>query len=119
MSKGTSMHSEGAKIRELSLDEIEATADAGFFSWLRRIFGGDDPKPARGDGPTGIHRCRNAHKRRSSRSLQGWPRIWRDGWEAPLKGQRWCLPLPDQGEGKDSPLNFIAKIWWALEGSNL
>jgi hypothetical protein len=42
------MHSESAKIRELSLDEIEATAGAGLFSWLRRIFGGDDPKPARG-----------------------------------------------------------------------
>jgi hypothetical protein len=35
-------------IRELTLEEIEATSGAGFISWLKGIFGGNDPKPARG-----------------------------------------------------------------------
>ncbi|MGD9804402.1 MAG: hypothetical protein AB7E81_03975 [Hyphomicrobiaceae bacterium] len=37
-----------AELRELSLDEIEAIAGAGFISWLKGLFGGNDPKPARG-----------------------------------------------------------------------
>lgn len=37
-----------AELRELSLDEIEATSGAGLISWLKSIFGGNDPKPARG-----------------------------------------------------------------------
>lgn len=37
-----------AEFRELSLDEIEATSGAGFISWLKGIFGGNDPKPPRG-----------------------------------------------------------------------
>ena len=39
---------EVVEMRELSLDEIDATSGAGLISWLRRLFGGDDPKPARG-----------------------------------------------------------------------
>lgn len=35
-------------LRELSLDEIEATSGAGLISWLKGIFGGNDPKPPRG-----------------------------------------------------------------------
>ena len=37
-----------AEIRELSLDEIEATSGAGIISWLKKIFGGDNPQPPRG-----------------------------------------------------------------------
>jgi hypothetical protein len=37
-----------AEMRELTLDEIDATAGAGIISWLKRLFGGNDPKPARG-----------------------------------------------------------------------
>jgi len=37
-----------AELRELSLDEIDATSGAGLISWLKKIFGGNDPKPARG-----------------------------------------------------------------------
>lgn len=37
-----------ADLRELSLDEIEATSGAGIISFLKRIFGGNDPKPPRG-----------------------------------------------------------------------
>lgn len=35
-------------LRELSPDEIEMTSAAGLISWLKHMFGGDDPKPARG-----------------------------------------------------------------------
>lgn len=37
--------------RELSLDEIDATSGAGLrgvINFLRKLFGGDDPKPPRG-----------------------------------------------------------------------
>ena len=37
-----------AEMRELTLDEIDATAGAGIISWLRRLFGGDNPQPPRG-----------------------------------------------------------------------
>lgn len=37
-----------AEMRELTLDEIDATAGAGFWSWLKGIFGGNDPQPSRG-----------------------------------------------------------------------
>jgi hypothetical protein len=37
-----------AELRELSLDEIDATSGAGLISWLKKIFGGNDPKPPRG-----------------------------------------------------------------------
>lgn len=30
-----------AEIRDLSMDEIDATSGAGLISWLKRIFGGD------------------------------------------------------------------------------
>jgi hypothetical protein len=36
------------EIRELSLIEIEEVAGAGILTWLRHLFGGNDPKPARG-----------------------------------------------------------------------
>jgi hypothetical protein len=39
---------ETADLRELSLVEIEATSGAGIISFLKRIFGGNDPKPPRG-----------------------------------------------------------------------
>lgn len=35
-------------IRELSMDEIDATSGAGIISWLKRLFGGDNPQPPRG-----------------------------------------------------------------------
>jgi hypothetical protein len=44
----TTTNSEIVELRELSLEEIEGTAGAGIISWLRHLFGGDDPKPARG-----------------------------------------------------------------------
>ena len=48
MIEDTSMNSDAAEIRELSLAEIDATSGAGIMSWLRRLFGGDDPQPSRG-----------------------------------------------------------------------
>ncbi len=48
MNKNTSVKSDIIEMRELSIDEIDATSGAGIISWLRRLFGGDDPKPARG-----------------------------------------------------------------------
>lgn len=41
-------NSDAPEHRELSLEEIEMTSGAGIISWLRHLFGGDDPKPARG-----------------------------------------------------------------------
>jgi hypothetical protein len=41
-------NSDVAEIRELSMDEIDATSGAGIISWLRRLFGGDNPQPPRG-----------------------------------------------------------------------
>jgi len=41
-------NSDALELRELSLDEIEMTSGAGLISWLRHIFGGDNPQPARG-----------------------------------------------------------------------
>ena len=35
-------------MRELSLDEIDETSGAGLISWLKKIFGGNDPQPPRG-----------------------------------------------------------------------
>ncbi|MFM9850117.1 MAG: hypothetical protein ACKVP3_23545 [Hyphomicrobiaceae bacterium] len=41
-----------AEMRELTLDEIDAIAGAGrigrVLSWLKKLFGGNDPKPPRG-----------------------------------------------------------------------
>jgi len=37
-----------AEFRELSHEEIDATSGAGLISFLKRIFGGNDPKPPRG-----------------------------------------------------------------------
>jgi hypothetical protein len=37
-----------AEMRELTLDEIDAAAGAGLWSWLKKIFGGNDPQPSRG-----------------------------------------------------------------------
>lgn len=48
MIEGTNTNSDAVEFRELSLDEIEATSGAGVISWLRHLFGGDDPQPARG-----------------------------------------------------------------------
>ena len=48
MIEDTSKNSGLLEHRELSLDEIEMTSGAGLISWLKHIFGGDDPKPARG-----------------------------------------------------------------------
>ena len=48
MIEDTNKNSHFAEIRELSLDEIDATSGAGIVSWLRSIFGGNDPQPARG-----------------------------------------------------------------------
>jgi hypothetical protein len=48
MTDSTTKNSDVLELRELSLDEIEATSGAGIISWLRHLFGGDDPKPARG-----------------------------------------------------------------------
>jgi hypothetical protein len=48
MVEDTSKNSDFAKIRELSLDEIDATSDAGLTSWLKSIFGDNDPQPAHG-----------------------------------------------------------------------
>ena len=41
-------NSDALELRELSLAEIEMTSGAGLISWLRHIFGGDNPQPARG-----------------------------------------------------------------------
>jgi hypothetical protein len=43
----TNKTSDTAEIRELSMDEIDETSGAGIISWLRRLFGGDDPQPPR------------------------------------------------------------------------
>jgi hypothetical protein len=48
MTENTAKNSDFAELRELSLDEIEMTSGAGIISWLKHIFGGDDPQPARG-----------------------------------------------------------------------
>ena len=48
MLNGLNNAPETAELRELSLAEIEATAGAGLISWLKGIFGGNDPKPPRG-----------------------------------------------------------------------
>ncbi len=48
MIEDTNKNSHFAEIRELSLDEIDATSGAGIVSWLKALFGGNDPKPARG-----------------------------------------------------------------------
>jgi hypothetical protein len=48
MIEDTSKNSDFAELRKLSLDEIDMTSGAGLVSWLKSIFGGDDPKPARG-----------------------------------------------------------------------
>ena len=34
-------------MRELSMDEIDETSGAGLISWLKRLFGGNDPQPPR------------------------------------------------------------------------
>jgi hypothetical protein len=47
---------ETADLRELSLVEIEATSGAGIISFLKRIFGGNYPKPPRGpNNPPAYH----------------------------------------------------------------
>jgi hypothetical protein len=48
MIEDTSKKSDAFEVRELSLEEIEATSGAGIWSWLKSIFGGNDPQPARG-----------------------------------------------------------------------
>ena len=48
MKNDTNNGSKYAQLRELSEDEIEATAGAGIISWLRHLFGGGDPQPPRG-----------------------------------------------------------------------
>ena len=48
MIEDTNKNSDSAEIRELSMDELDATSGAGIISWLRRLFGGDDPRPPRG-----------------------------------------------------------------------
>lgn len=48
MIEDANKNSDFAEIRELSMDEIDATSGAGIIAWLRRLFGGDDPQPARG-----------------------------------------------------------------------
>jgi hypothetical protein len=48
MTDNTSRKPATVEMRELSLDEIDATAGAGIISWLRRLFGGDNPQPPRG-----------------------------------------------------------------------
>lgn len=48
MTENTSINFDASEIRELSLDEIDMTSGAGLISWLRHIFGGDNPQPARG-----------------------------------------------------------------------
>ena len=48
MIEDTNKNSDSAEIRELSMDEIDATSGAGIISWLRRLFGGDNPQPPRG-----------------------------------------------------------------------
>lgn len=48
MIESTTKNSDIAEIRELSLDEIDATSGAGIFAWLKSIFGGDNPQPPRG-----------------------------------------------------------------------
>jgi hypothetical protein len=48
MTESAAKNSDFAELRQLSLDEIEMTSGAGILSWLKHIFGGDDPQPARG-----------------------------------------------------------------------
>ncbi len=48
MNQDNSTNSDALDLRELSLEEIDMTSGAGLISWLRHIFGGDDPQPARG-----------------------------------------------------------------------
>jgi len=48
MIEDANKNSDFAEIRELSMDEIDATSGAGIISWLRRLFGGDNPQPPRG-----------------------------------------------------------------------
>ena len=48
MIEDMSKNSDAAELRELSLEEIEMTSGAGLISWLKHIFGGNDPKPPRG-----------------------------------------------------------------------
>ena len=48
MIEDTNKNSDAAEIRELSMDEIDATSGAGIISWLRGLFGGDNPQPPRG-----------------------------------------------------------------------
>ena len=48
MIEDTNQNSDVAEIRELSMNEIDATSGAGIISWLRRLFGGDNPQPPRG-----------------------------------------------------------------------
>jgi hypothetical protein len=48
MIEDLSKTAETLEIRELTLDEIDETAGAGIFAWIKSLFGGDDPQPARG-----------------------------------------------------------------------
>lgn len=48
MTENTNTNSDFAELRQLSLEEIEMTSGAGIISWLKHIFGGDNPQPARG-----------------------------------------------------------------------
>ena len=48
MIEATSKNLDVVEIRELSLDEIDATSGAGILSWLKALFGGNDPQPPRG-----------------------------------------------------------------------
>ncbi len=46
MTENTNTVLDAGEIRELTLDEIDETSGAGLISWLKHLFGGDDPKPA-------------------------------------------------------------------------
>lgn len=49
MIETTNINLDSAELRELSLEEIEATSGAGILRWLKCLFGGcDAPQPARG-----------------------------------------------------------------------
>ena len=48
MIEDTNKNSDVVELRELSLEEIDMTSGAGLISWLKSIFGGNDPQPARG-----------------------------------------------------------------------
>ena len=49
MIETTNINLDTAELRELTLEEIEATSGAGILRWLKCLFGGcDAPQPARG-----------------------------------------------------------------------